>query len=80
MLIFMVVQLSGSAGTYPVELSPPFVAKIHDCCLHLHGRCIQEYDMRRGEHPPLRCPDGGPDRCLYRPYDPAVPAYGPPPE
>ena len=30
MLIFMVVQLSGSAGTYPVELSPPFVARIHD--------------------------------------------------
>ena len=29
MLIFMVVQLSGSAGTYPVEISPPFVAKIH---------------------------------------------------
>ena len=29
MLIFMVVQLSGSAGTYPVEISPAFVAKIH---------------------------------------------------
>ena len=30
MLIFMVIQLAGSAGTYPVELSPPFVAKIHN--------------------------------------------------
>ena len=29
MLIFMVVQLAGSAGTYPVEISPAFVAKIH---------------------------------------------------
>ena len=29
MLIFMVVQLSGSAGTYPVEISPEFVADIH---------------------------------------------------
>ena len=30
MLVFMVVQLAGSAGTYPVELSPEFVSKIHD--------------------------------------------------
>lgn len=30
MLIFMVVQLAGSAGTYPVEISPGFVAKIHN--------------------------------------------------
>ena len=30
MLIFMVVQLAGSAGTYPVEISPSFVAKIHN--------------------------------------------------
>lgn len=30
MLVFMVVQLAGSAGTYPVELSPGFVSKIHD--------------------------------------------------
>ncbi len=30
MLVFMVVQLAGSAGTYPVELSPKFVSKIHD--------------------------------------------------
>lgn len=30
MLIFMIVQLAGSAGTYPVELSSSFVAKIHD--------------------------------------------------
>ena len=29
MLVFMVVQLAGSAGTYPVEISPAFVAKIH---------------------------------------------------
>jgi putative membrane protein len=29
MLIFMVIQLAGSAGTYPVELSGDFVAKIH---------------------------------------------------
>ena len=29
MLVFMVVQLAGSAGTYPVQLSPAFVAKIH---------------------------------------------------
>ncbi len=29
MLVFMVIQLAGSAGTYPVELSPAFVAKIH---------------------------------------------------
>lgn len=29
MLIFMVVQLAGSAGTYPIELSGAFVAKIH---------------------------------------------------
>ena len=29
MLIFMVVQLSGSAGTYPVEISPACVADIH---------------------------------------------------
>ena len=29
MLIFMVVQLAGSAGTYPVEISPEFVSKIH---------------------------------------------------
>ncbi|MBS6735416.1 MAG: YhgE/Pip domain-containing protein [Clostridiales bacterium] len=29
MLIFMVIQLSGSAGTYPVEISPPFVSRIH---------------------------------------------------
>lgn len=31
MLIFMVVQLAGSAGTYPIELSGSFVAKIHKC-------------------------------------------------
>ncbi|MCM1180457.1 MAG: YhgE/Pip domain-containing protein [Clostridium sp.] len=30
MLVFMVVQLAGSAGTYPVELSPGFVSKIHN--------------------------------------------------
>lgn len=30
MLIFMVVQLAGSAGTYPVEISGAFVAKIHN--------------------------------------------------
>ncbi|MDE5966730.1 MAG: YhgE/Pip domain-containing protein [Lachnospiraceae bacterium] len=30
MLVFMVVQLAGSAGTYPVELSPDFVSKIHN--------------------------------------------------
>ena len=29
MLIFMVVQLAGSAGTYPIELSGEFVDKIH---------------------------------------------------
>lgn len=29
MLIYMVVQLAGSAGTYPVELSPHFVSVIH---------------------------------------------------
>ena len=29
MLIFMVVQLAGSAGTYPIELSGDFVATIH---------------------------------------------------
>lgn len=29
MLVFMVVQLSGSAGTYPVEISPSFVSEIH---------------------------------------------------
>lgn len=29
MLIFMVLQLAGSAGTYPVELSGSMVAKIH---------------------------------------------------
>lgn len=29
MLIYMVVQLSGSAGTYPIELSGAFVEKIH---------------------------------------------------
>ena len=29
MLVFMVVQLAGSAGTYPVEISPSFVSKIH---------------------------------------------------
>lgn len=29
MLVFMVIQLAGSAGTYPVEISPEFVAKIH---------------------------------------------------
>lgn len=29
MLIFMVVQLAGSAGTYPVEISGSFVARIH---------------------------------------------------
>lgn len=29
MLIFMVLQLSGAAGTYPIELSAGFVAKIH---------------------------------------------------
>ena len=29
MLVFMVIQLAGSAGTYPVQLSPEFVAKIH---------------------------------------------------
>lgn len=29
MLIFMVIQLAGSAGTYPVEISAGFVAKIH---------------------------------------------------
>jgi putative membrane protein len=29
MLIFMVVQLAGSAGTYPVEISGAFVSKIH---------------------------------------------------
>lgn len=29
MLIFMVVQLAGSAGTYPIELSDSFVGKIH---------------------------------------------------
>lgn len=30
MLVFMVIQLAGSAGTYPVELSAGFVAKIHN--------------------------------------------------
>lgn len=30
MLIFMVIQLAGSAGTYPVEISGGFVAKIHN--------------------------------------------------
>ena len=29
MLVFMVIQLAGSAGTYPVQLSPAFVSKIH---------------------------------------------------
>jgi putative membrane protein len=29
MLIYMVVQLAGSAGTYPIELSGNFVGKIH---------------------------------------------------
>lgn len=29
MLIYMVIQLSGSAGTYPIELSGAFVDKIH---------------------------------------------------
>ena len=29
MLIFMVLQLAGSAGTYPVEISPKFVSVIH---------------------------------------------------
>lgn len=29
MLVFMVIQLAGSAGTYPVQLSPAFVLKIH---------------------------------------------------
>lgn len=29
MLVFMVIQLAGSAGTYPVEISPAFVSRIH---------------------------------------------------
>lgn len=29
MLVFMVLQLAGSAGTYPVEISPDFVSAIH---------------------------------------------------
>ncbi|MCQ2491420.1 MAG: YhgE/Pip domain-containing protein [Lachnospiraceae bacterium] len=29
MLVFMVIQLAGSAGTYPVEISPHFVSVIH---------------------------------------------------
>ena len=29
MLVFMVIQLAGSAGTYPIQLSPAFVSKIH---------------------------------------------------
>lgn len=30
MLIFMVIQLAGSAGTYPIEVSAPFVSTIHN--------------------------------------------------
>ena len=30
MLVFMVVQLAGSVGTYPLELSGPFVPYLHD--------------------------------------------------
>ncbi len=29
MLVFMVIQLAGSAGTYPVEISPHFVSVLH---------------------------------------------------
>ena len=52
MLIFMVVQLAGSAGTYPVEISPSFVAKIHYyLAVYLYSKCIPQHDMRRREHP-----------------------------
>ena len=30
MLIFMVIQLAGSVGTYPLELSGSFVPYLHD--------------------------------------------------
>ena len=36
-LIFMVVQLSGCSGTYPVELSGDFVAKITNCLPFTHA-------------------------------------------
>lgn len=36
-LIFMVVQLSGSTGTYPLELSGDFVAKITNCLPFTHA-------------------------------------------
>ena len=30
MLVFMVLQLAGSAGTYPIEVSGPLAAALHD--------------------------------------------------
>lgn len=52
MLIFMVVQLAGSAGTYPVEISPSFVAKIHYYLPFTYTvNAFRKDDMRRREHP-----------------------------
>lgn len=37
MLIFMVLQLGGSAGTYPLELSSDFYHMIESCFIWLSG-------------------------------------------
>ena len=51
MLVFMVIQLAGSAGTYPVQLSPAFVLKIHAWgTVHLLCRCFPKRHLRRRKH------------------------------
>lgn len=51
MLIFMVIQLAGSVGTYPLEISGDFVPYLHGLgAVYLYGDSLSEYHQRRGEH------------------------------
>ena len=44
MLVFMVIQLAGSVGTYPLELSGSFVPYLHDWgTVHLYGGSLPKY-------------------------------------
>ena len=66
MLVFMVIQLAGSVGTYPLELSGSFVPYLHDWgTVHLYGGAFRSTIIRRRKYSGSR---NIPDRFVDRLY------------
>lgn len=77
MLVFMVVQLAGSVGTYPLEISGSFVPYLHEWVpVHIFCGSVQKHDLGWREYPGRGCIYDHPVRGIYGAYPDRIPAQG----